>query len=93
MPRKYSIADARKNLPGLVRQAENGRTVELSRRGVAVAVLIGQRHYERLILKRQGFSETYEKFVSAHNLGRLVIDPDEVFGSTRDAVPGREVDL
>ncbi len=33
MPKKHSIAEAPNNLPSLVRQAESGKAVELTRRG------------------------------------------------------------
>jgi len=49
--KQHSIAEARNNLPSLVRAAESGKAVELTRRGKPVAVLIGRRQYERLTLK------------------------------------------
>ena len=36
MSKRYSIADARRNLPSLVDEAESGAEVELTRRGKAV---------------------------------------------------------
>ncbi len=44
--RDVSISDARKNLPSLVRDAERGLTVTLTRRGEAVAVLISTDQYQ-----------------------------------------------
>ena len=44
MARQHSIAEARSSLPSLVREAESGKAVELTRRGEPVAVLIGRRH-------------------------------------------------
>ncbi|MDZ7669890.1 MAG: type II toxin-antitoxin system prevent-host-death family antitoxin [Gammaproteobacteria bacterium] len=38
MSDRHSIAEARSNLPRLVREAESGKAVELTRRGEAVAV-------------------------------------------------------
>ena len=32
MTKKHSIAEARRNLPRLIREAEHGKTVELTRR-------------------------------------------------------------
>jgi prevent-host-death family protein len=40
MPKRYSIAEARSNLPSIVGQAEAGREIELTRRGKPVAVLV-----------------------------------------------------
>ena len=40
MDKTYSIAEARNDLSGVVREAEAGRPVTLSRRGKAVAVVL-----------------------------------------------------
>ncbi len=37
MDESHSIAEARRNLPRLIREAEDGKTVELTRRGFAGA--------------------------------------------------------
>ena len=93
MAKQHSIAEARNSLPSLVRAAESGKAVELTRRGEPVAVLIGRRQYERLILKYRGFSEAYEEFTREIDLNELAIDPDELFPGVRDQSHGREVDL
>lgn len=43
-----SIAEAKDGFTELVRSAEEGRPVTISRRGRPVAVLLGQAEYERL---------------------------------------------
>jgi prevent-host-death family protein len=93
MTESHSIAEARSNLPTLIRDAEAGKTVELTRHGEPVAVLVGRRQYERLTAKTRGFEQSYRRFTREHDLDELAIDPDEVFGSTRDRTGGREVDL
>jgi len=93
MGKKHSIAEARTNLPKLVREAESGKAVELTRRGERVAVLIGQREYERLTARPRRFSEAWADYTSAINLENLDIDPAEVFGGVRDTSPGRDSDL
>ena len=93
MARQHSIAEARNNLPGLVRAAESGKTVELTRRGELVAVLIGRQQYERLTRKRRAFSEAYREFEQEFDLQSLDLDPDELFGDVREDTRGREVDL
>jgi len=42
MGEQHSIAEARSNLPDLIKKAEAGTAVELTRRGEPVAVLIGR---------------------------------------------------
>lgn len=64
MSKTYSIAEARAQLPKLVREAERGAEVELTRRGEKVAVLIsmatrtlledaGANFWDRLVAFRQ----------------------------------------
>lgn len=66
---------------------------ELTRRGEAVAVLVGRRMFKRLAADRQGFAETYREFSKTFDLPELDLDPDELFAGARDASPGREVRL
>ncbi len=90
---KHSIAEARSNLPRLVREAESGKAVELTRRGEAVAVLIGRRQYEQLTGRYRSFLDAYEDFTQDVDLVELGIDPDELFAATRDQARGRDVRL
>lgn len=91
--RKHSIAEARMKLPRLVREAEAGKPVELTRRGEGVAVLIGRKQYDRLVSRSRRFSEAWDDFSSMVHLAALEIDPDEVFARARDDRPGRHPDL
>ena len=90
MVKKYSIAEARDNLPGVVHEVEEGTRVELTRRGKPVAVLLGLEEYERMAKGRRDFWEAYEEFRREFDLAQLEIDPDEVFEGVRDPSPGRE---
>ncbi len=89
---QHSIAEARSNLPKLVREAESGKPIELTRRGKGVAVLIGRKQYERLAARSRRFSEAWDDFAREVQLSDLEIDPNEVFG-VRDSRPGRDVGL
>lgn len=93
MRKQQSIAEARSNLPQLVRQAEAGESIELTRRGEGVAVLIGRKEYERLATRSRRFSEAWREFTSEVGLSEMGIDPDEIFGDVRGDEPGREVGL
>jgi prevent-host-death family protein len=94
MRKQQSIAAARSNLPQLVRQAESGESIELTRRGESVAVLIGRKEYERLANPSRRFSEAWSEFTREVELSELAIDPDEIFGDDlRDRRPGRRVGL
>lgn len=93
MGEQHSIAEARSKLPQLVREAESGKAVELTRRGEGVAVLIGRKQYERLVARSRRFSEAYDDFLREVDLAELDIDSDDVFGSVRDDSPGRDPSL
>ena len=90
---RHSIADARRNLPSLVRDAENGKAVELTRRGEPVAVLLGRPSFERLTSGRRGFANAYREFANAIDLSELALDPDELFADVREGTTGRDVRL
>ncbi len=90
---QYSIADARRNLPGLIRSAQHGTAVELTRRGKPVAVLIGRREFDRLTSGRRSFSEAWSAFAESVDLADLALDPDELLEGVRDNSPGRDVRL
>ena len=90
MSKQYSIADARRNLPSLVNEAEAGSEVHLTRRGRAVAVVVSVEEYERLKANRVGFSEAYQEFrkrFPAHGEG----PGPRYFRSLRDRGAGRKV--
>lgn len=93
MTDRHSIAEMRRNLPALVREAERGRVVELTRRGEPVAVLMGRKHYDRLVSTRRSFVEAYREFTRDIDLYELTFDPDELFAGTREETPGRDVRL
>ena len=93
MNRRRSIAEARDHLPHVVREAEAGATVEITRHGKPVAVRIGRRDYDRLTSSRRPFGEAYEEFVRAVDLRDLGIDPGPVSRPSRYGSPGRDVPL
>ena len=90
---KYSIAEARRNLPSLVRNVESGKVVELTRRGELVAVMVGSREFERLNLTKRKFDEAYREFTNVVGLAELGLDPDKVFSGLRHETAAREVRL
>lgn len=93
MTRKYSIAQARDNLASIVHQLETVRSVEITRRGQAVAFLLSKQEYDRLQGRNFDFWEGYQSFLKQVDLKESQIDPEQVFGGLRDKPSGREVDL
>lgn len=92
MGKRHSIAEARSNLPKLVREAESGKPVELTRRGESVAVLLGRKDYDRLVSSSRRFSEAWDDFSGKVDLSEIAIDPDEIFARTRTTDAGRDID-
>ncbi|MBI4603196.1 MAG: type II toxin-antitoxin system Phd/YefM family antitoxin [Planctomycetes bacterium] len=93
MTKQYSIAEAKDRLPSLVHQVESGVTVELTRRGKPVAVVMSKGDYSRLRRASSGLWKAFEAFRKKVALEGLDIDPDAIWGGIRDRSPGRDVVL
>jgi prevent-host-death family protein len=90
--KRYSISDARENLPSLVTEAESGSQVELTRRGKPVAVLISIHEYQRMRGNQREFKQAYAEFVRRFDLDEVGLD-EAFVRSLRDRSVGREVEL
>ena len=90
--RNYSVAEARQNLPRLIRDAERGRAVQITRRGEPVAVLLSASGYRALTGERPSFVASVAALRERHGVGRLGIGAEE-FRGLRDGAPGRRVSL
>jgi len=89
--RDVSISEARKNLPSLVREAERGVTVTLTRRGEAVAVLISTDRYQAYAKSSVPLSlpRALDDFRKAFDLDELNIE--SVYEDVRDESESRAV--
>jgi len=92
MVKRYSIAAARDNFTGLVHEAESGATVEVTRRGKPVAVLVAREEYQRLTGGRRGFREAYRDFLERHPASKdNTLEPEEwLVERDRNPSPGRD---
>ena len=81
MFKRVSIAEARDHLPALIRSAEQGEPVELTRRGKMVAALVSGSDYQRLTQGAPDLWAAIQKFRAEHDLSQL--DVDEVFADVR----------
>ena len=52
MEKKYSIAEARQQLPAIVHEAERTGAVRITRRGQVVARLISEHEFQRLARRK-----------------------------------------
>jgi prevent-host-death family protein len=90
MSKSCSIAEARHNLAALVHELEQGSSIQLTRRGHPVAVLLSIHEYERLQTGTVSFWNAYQSFCATVDLAELDIEP-AVFAGVRDQANGREV--
>ncbi len=91
MHKSYSIAEAKNRLSTVVRVAEQVGPVELTRRGLPVAVVIGREDYERMNEPRATFQEVLRDLRHAQEHDPVDLDPDEIFEGVEDRSPGRDV--
>jgi prevent-host-death family protein len=77
MQKQFSIAEAKNRLPTIIHYVEKGSSVELTRRGKPVAVLLSVQEYERL-------SREYTGFWSAISEFRRKIEDEEAEITDRD---------
>jgi prevent-host-death family protein len=93
--RSISLAEARDHLTGLVRDAERGKHIELTRRGKRVAVLVSCEEYDRLRKPRRDAHAvldalaTWRAGLPSDFKGLSAKETD----AWRDRTPGRDVDL
>ncbi len=92
MSKRYSIAEARANLPAIVDAASVGNPVELTRRGKPVAVVLSLHHYDLLTSKRPSFADAYRAFLDKFPLDEVGLE-QEFVASLRGRETGRRVDL
>ncbi|MFA7462808.1 MAG: type II toxin-antitoxin system Phd/YefM family antitoxin [Anaerovoracaceae bacterium] len=92
MQKQFSIAEAKNRLPTIIHYVEKGPSVELTRRGKPVAVLLSVQEYERLSREYTGFWSAISEFRrKIEDEGAEITDRD--FTELRDRSAGREVGL
>ena len=92
MKRNVSVAEVRRNLASLIRTAERGRAVEITRRGEPVAVLLSASEYLHLKGERPAFKAAVDAVRDRLEVEQLDIGNAD-FEGLRDESAGREVSL
>lgn len=92
MTHQYSIAQARDRFTRIVQEAEAGESIQITRRGKPVAVVLSQDAYQHLTSTQIPFGSNLDSFRTTYQIEELEIDPDPIFDS-RDHTSGREVNL
>lgn len=85
--KRYSVAEARNQLAAIVHRVERGATVELTRRGTPVAVMLSLDEYRRLTRPRGDLVDALAAFRATADLEAL--DLDGALRGARDRSYGR----
>lgn len=89
---KVSVAEARQNFARLIKRAEHGNAIEITRRGERVAVLLSAAEYAAITAERSSFIEAVRQVRDRMGVEELGIG-DADFDLLRDRSPGREIAL
>lgn len=87
--RSVSIAEARAKLSGLVKEAEEGVAVRITRWGTPVAVLVSTTRYQQLAHGRPSFGVALDDYLDRVEIAGIGLDESE-FENLRDRHAGRE---
>jgi prevent-host-death family protein len=92
MGREFTIAEARNHLSEVVRLAEDEGSVELTRRGKTVAVMVSAGEFMRLSSEPLKPLDFLHRFRDEHDVEHHGLEPGDLDG-VRDKDPGRAVRL
>ncbi len=93
MSQQYSIDQVPVNLDTIFQEVEQGKSVQITRSGQQVAVILSAAEYERLLSRKSRFWESIERLREEMVEEGTEINPDEVWQNVRDKSPGRKVIL
>jgi prevent-host-death family protein len=89
---KVSVAEARQNFARLIKRAQQGKTIEITRRGEPVAVLLSASEYSAITGERPSFIGAMSQVRDRLGVEDLGIG-DAEFEGLREESAGREVSL
>jgi prevent-host-death family protein len=89
---KVSVAEARQHFARLIKRAQQGKTIEITRRGEPVAVLLSASEYSAITGERCSFIDAMSQVRERLGVDRLGIG-DAEFDDLREESPGREIPL
>lgn len=89
---KVSVAEARQHFAGLIKRAQQGRAIEITRRGEPVAVLVSAAEYSAITGDRPSFVDATKQVRERLRIDSLNIG-DSDFEGLREESAGRDVPL
>jgi prevent-host-death family protein len=87
---RYSVAEAKNQLPQLLREVEKGKPVEITKHGEPVAVVLSVGDYKQLVSKEKAGS-FWNKVTALRALADFEAVELEDLKNLRDTSQGREV--
>jgi prevent-host-death family protein len=90
MKEQYSTQQLNSHLPEVLKQIEQGNSIEITQEGKPFAVILSASEYQSLTASQSGFWQSLQDFRAKHDLEELEMEAD-VFADVRDRSPGREV--
>lgn len=84
-----SIAEARARLPGLVKEAEEGAAVHITRWGTPVAVLVSAARYQQLAHGSPSFGVALDAFLEQGDMSGIQLGQGDL-ENLRDRATGRK---
>ncbi len=89
---KVSVAEARQHFARLIKRAQQGKAIEITRRGEPVAVLVSAAEYSAITGERPSFVDATRQVRERLGVDALKIG-DADFDGLREQSPGRDVPL
>lgn len=89
---KVSVAEARQHFARLIKRAQQGKAIEITRRGEPVAVLVSAAEYSAITGERPSFVDATRQVRERLGVDALKIG-DADFNGLREQSPGRDVSL
>jgi len=89
---KVSVAEARQHFARLIKRAQQGKTIEITRRGEPVAVLLSASEYSAITGDHSSFVAAMREVRERLGVEDLGIG-DAEFEGLREESPGREISL
>ncbi len=89
---RVSVAEARQHFARLIKRAQQGKAIEITRRGEPVAVLISTAEYSAITGDRPSFIGATRQVRERLDVDSLNIG-DSDFEGLREESPGRDVSL
>ena len=92
MEEQYSIQQLNSHLPEVLKQIEQGNSIEITQKGKSFACILSASEYQRLTASKPSLYRSLQDFRAKHDLEELEKEAD-LFTDVRDRSLGRKVNF